>query len=180
MSLHEIVLPETKPETEWVRGRALQKVSPTYWHAVLQTLIAAALYEWAEAGGFGRVGTEWRFRVTPPGELTRPLVPDVAYLSYASLPADAPAELFQVPLASPTVAVEILSPDDRSRDVADKIDTYLAAGSAAVVVVDPDEAEITIHERTGTATLRSGDTLVHSALPGFTLDVTTLFERARR
>ena len=25
MSLHEIVLPETKPETEWVRGRALQK-----------------------------------------------------------------------------------------------------------------------------------------------------------
>jgi hypothetical protein len=26
MSLHEIVLPETKPETEWVRGRPLAKV----------------------------------------------------------------------------------------------------------------------------------------------------------
>jgi hypothetical protein len=28
MGIHEIVLPETKPETEWVLGRALQKVSP--------------------------------------------------------------------------------------------------------------------------------------------------------
>jgi hypothetical protein len=28
MELDEIVLPETKPETEWVRGRALQKLSP--------------------------------------------------------------------------------------------------------------------------------------------------------
>jgi hypothetical protein len=35
MSLHEIVLPETKPETEWVRGRALQKVSPTLRHDAL-------------------------------------------------------------------------------------------------------------------------------------------------
>jgi len=180
MLFDEIVLPQTKPETEWVRGRALQKVSPTYWHAALQGLIVAALLEWADAGGYGRVGTEWRFRVTPPGGRTRPLVPDVAYLSYAALPADAPPELFQVPLASPTVAVEILSPDDRPRDVVDKIDTYLAAGSAAVLVVDPDEQAITIHERAGAAVLRRCDTLTHSALPGFMLDVATLFERALR
>ncbi len=38
MSLHEIVLPETKPETEWVRGRALQKVSPRYRHARCQSV----------------------------------------------------------------------------------------------------------------------------------------------
>jgi hypothetical protein len=25
MSIHEMVLPETKPETEWIRGRARQK-----------------------------------------------------------------------------------------------------------------------------------------------------------
>jgi Uma2 family endonuclease len=180
MPVPEIVLPETKPETEWVRGRPLQKVSATYWHAALQTLIAAALRDWAEAGGFGRVGTEWLFRVTPPNERTRPLVPDVAYLSYAVVPADAPPEQFQVPLASPTVAVEIHSPDDRPSDVADKIDAYLAAGSAAVVVVDPDEATMTVHDHAGERTLRRGDTFTHDALPGVTLDLTTLFERARR
>jgi Uma2 family endonuclease len=180
MLYDEIVLPETKPETEWVRGRALQKVSPNYWHAALQGLMFVALHEWAHAGCFGRVGTEWRFRVTPPGGVTRPLVPDVAYLSYAALPAGVPPELFQVPLACPTVAVEILSPDDWSRDVAEKIDTYLAAGSAAVLVIDPDEREITVHERSGPTTLQRGEALAHSALPGFRLDVATLFDRALR
>jgi len=180
MSLHEIVLPETKPETEWVRGRALQKVSPTYDHSRLQTLIAIAFVPWAEAGAHGRVGTEWRFRVAPPGEVVRPLVPDVAYLSYAALAADAPREAVQVPLAAPTAAVEILSPDDRRADVEDKIATYLRAGTEAVIVVDPHWETIVVHDRSGARTLAAGDTLTHPALPGFSLDVGALFERAKR
>jgi hypothetical protein len=76
MSLHEIVLPETEPETEWILGRAVQKVSPFRTHARLQLTLGAALLAWAE--GRGEVGSEWRFRVAPPGEVRRPLVPDVA------------------------------------------------------------------------------------------------------
>jgi Uma2 family endonuclease len=180
MSLHEIVLPETKPETEWVRGRALQKVSPIYSHARLQTLIASMLSDWADAADLGRVGTEWRFRVAPPGEIVRPLVPDVAYLSYEALPRDAAPEAYEVPLGAPTVAVEVLSPDDRPRDLAHKIRVYLAAGSAAVIVVDPPTATIDVHDRGGTHRYRAGDTIAHDALPGFELDVRRLFERARR
>src|SRR5665213_3316687 len=67
MSLHEIVLPETKPETEWVRGRALQKVSPKFRHGSLQGQLYMALWTWADEGGHGRVATEWRFRIAPPG-----------------------------------------------------------------------------------------------------------------
>jgi Uma2 family endonuclease len=180
MSLHEIVLPETKPETEWVRGRALQKVSPTYDHSVLQGLLTIAFTTWADAGAHGRVGPEWRFRVGPPGEVVRPLVPDVGYLSYAALPADAPRDTVQVPLAAPTVAVEILSPGDRRRDVQHKITTYLAAGTAAVILVDPRRATIAVHDRDGVHELHQGDTLTHAALPDFSLDVGALFERARR
>ncbi|HTW86026.1 MAG TPA: Uma2 family endonuclease [Candidatus Sulfotelmatobacter sp.] len=179
MSLHEIVLPETKPETEWVRGRALQKVSPTYDHARLQSLLVIALTAWADAGDRGRVGTEWRFRVAPPGEVIRPLVPDVGYLSYDDLAADAPHDAVQVPLAPPTVAVEVLSPDDRRPDVEDKIATYLAAGTRAVIVVDPSQQSIIVRDG-ATAVLREGDTLRHPSLPGFTLDVGALFARARR
>ncbi len=180
MSLHEIVLPETKPETERVRGRALQKVSSIYSHARLQTLIASMLSDWADAGDLGRVGTEWRFRVAPPGEIVRPLVPDVAYLSYEALPRDAAPEAYEVPLGAPTVAVEVLSPDDRPRDLAHKIRVYLAASSAAVIVVDPSGATIDVHDRNGTHRHRAGDVLTHAALPGFELDVRRLFERARR
>jgi Uma2 family endonuclease len=90
MALHEIVLPETTPETEWVRGRALQKVSPTYDHAVLQRLLATQIGAWSDAGVHGRVGTEWRFRIAPPGEIVRPFVPDVGFITYEALPLDAP------------------------------------------------------------------------------------------
>jgi Uma2 family endonuclease len=179
MSLHEIVLPETKPETEWVRGRALQKMSPTYSHARLQFEIASALTTWAERGRHGRVGTEWRFRVTPPGQVTRPLVPDVGYLSYETLAADAPAELVEIPLAAPTVAVEILSPGDRPRDVDDKIHTYLSAGTSAIIVVDPIRTTIRLHDACGVQHYGPSTTVTHTALPGFILDVGALFARAR-
>jgi Uma2 family endonuclease len=179
MSLHEIVLPETKPETEWVRGRALQKVSPTYDHARLQALLVIALTAWAEDGDHGRVGTEWRFRVAPPGAVVRPLVPDVGYLSHDALPADAPRDVVQVPLGAPTVAVEVLSPGDRRGDVEHKIATYLAAGAAAVVIVDGRREAVTVHDSHGAHELKRGDTLTHAALPGFRLDVGALFERAK-
>jgi Uma2 family endonuclease len=179
MSLHEIVLPETKPETEWVRGRALQKVSPAYNHGRVQMLFGMALTAWSDAGDHGRVASEWRFRVAPPGQVVRPLVPDVGYLSYEDLPAETPRELVEVPLAAPTVAVEVLSPDDRRPDVEDKIATYLAAGTRAVVVVDPKAETITVHDG-ATHTLRAGDVLTHPSLPGFSLDLDGLFARARR
>jgi Uma2 family endonuclease len=180
MSIHEIVLPETKPETEWIRGRARQKVSPTYRHGALQGLLFTALRTWADDGARGRVATEWRFRVAPPGAVVRPLVPDVAYLSYADVPADAASDLVAVPLGAPTVAVEVLSPDDRRLDVEHKIATYLAAGSCAVIVVDPQQEAIAVHDGTGVRVLRAGDVLTHTGLPGFALDVAALFARAKR
>ena len=135
---------------------------------------------WAEAGAHGRVASEWRFRVAPPAAVVRPLVPDVAFLSYRALPADAARDLVQVPLGAPTVAVEIMSPDDRPADVEHKIATYLAAGTFAVVVVDPHRETITVHDGDGARILRAGDMLTHPALPGFALDVGALFARAKR
>jgi Uma2 family endonuclease len=180
MSIHEIVLPETKPETEWVRGRALQKVSPKFRHGSLQGLLFMALRTWADAGAHGRVAIEWRFRVAPPGKIVRPLVPDVGYLSYDALPADAPDDVVDTPLGSPTVAVEVLSPGDRRADVDHKISTYLAAGTEAVIVVDPLVETVAVHDKAKIRVLRAGDALSHGALPGFTLDVADLFARAKR
>jgi Uma2 family endonuclease len=173
--VHEIVLPETKPETEWVRGRALQKVSPTYPHARIQGLLFTAFSAWADADDRGRVGTEWRFRVAPPGQIVRPLVPDLAFLAYTAFPKNAPREDLDVPLGAPTVAVEVLSPDDRAADVRDKIATYLAAGTSLVLVVDPEQANIVACDRSGERTFRSPDSLTHTAMPGFSLDVGRLF-----
>jgi hypothetical protein len=69
MALRDIVLPATTPETEWVRGRALQKVSPTFKYSVLQLALGHALRAWIGSGGY--VGSEWRFRVAQDERVRR-------------------------------------------------------------------------------------------------------------
>lgn len=177
MPYHEIVLPETTPETEWVRGRALQKVSPQRTHSWLQGAMTIELTRWA--AGRGRVGPEWRFRVTPPGEIRRPLVPDVAYVANERLRPLTDDEL-EVPPLAPDVAVEILSPDDCRPDVDDKIGAYLGAGSSLVIIVDPQRRVVELHDALGVATLSENDAIQHSALPGFHYPVRALFAVLQR
>jgi Uma2 family endonuclease len=177
MSIHEIVLPETKPETEWVRGRPLQKVSPQRTHSRLQGAMYTRLAPWAD--GRGEVGVEWRFRVAPPGEVRRPLVPDVSYVSNERLHPLSDEQL-EIPPLSPDVAVEVLSPDDRRIDVDDKIDVYLRAGSALVIVVDPRRRVVELHDASGTTYLDEGASIEHAALPGFYYSVRDLFAVLRR
>lgn len=172
--MREILLPETKPALEWINGRAVQKVSPKRKHALAQTRFAAALDAWAQAMGSGMVGTEWHFHVAPPGEDRRPLVPDVAYLSYSRLPYAAQLET-EIPRIAPDVAVEILSPGDRLEDVAEKVRVYLAAGALAVILVDTHEQSTTVCETGRTRRLGYDDILEHPVLPGFVLALKSLF-----
>src|ERR1700722_15538653 len=168
----EIVVPTTEPETEWVRGRALQKVSPTRSHSLLQVRLSASLAAWA--GARGDVGSEGRFKVAPPGQAARPLVPDIAYVCVERLRGLSGDEL-EVPRLAPDVVVEVLSPDDRRPDVDDKIATYLAAGSALVIVVDSKMRTVELHDPGSVVALSEGQSLVHTALPGFELSVGKLF-----
>ncbi len=175
MSSSEILLPITEPETEWVRGRAVRKVSPTRDHSRLQIEFGAALNAWSR--GRGEVGSEWRFRVALPGERRRPLIPDIAFVSNERLSGFAHAEL-QAPPFAPTVAIEILSQDDERLDVESKIDTYLRAGSILVVVIDPLTRSIALHDGKASMILSTADTFAHPALPGFEISLRSLFSMA--
>ncbi len=177
MSIHEIVLPETKPETEWILGRAVRKVSPFRTHSLLQRSVGTALSAWA--GHRGDVGTEWRFRPAPAGEIRRPLVPDVSYVSDARL-AGLEGHDLEAPPFSPDVAVEILSPGDRARNLEHKIAVYLATGTALVIVVDPRDRSVRLHDTRGVRVLRGDDVIVHGALPGFSLALPALFAELDR
>jgi Uma2 family endonuclease len=177
MAIHEIVLPETKPETEWVRGRPLQKMSPKRAHSRLQGALTMQLDRWA--AGRGEVGPEWRFRAAPPGEIRRPLVPDVAYVSNERLRPLSDEEI-EVPPLAPDVAVEILSPGDRRVDLDDKIAVYLSAGSSLVIVVDPTRRVVELYDPAQTVQIDETGTIGHSALPDFSYPVRELFAVLRR
>ncbi len=172
MQTEEIVLPDTEPETEWILGRAVQKMSPFRDHARLQLRFGTALDVWAE--GRGEVGSEWRFRIAPPGEVRRPLVPDLAYVANERL-AGLEGVDFQAPPLAPDVAIEILSPSRVRRHVEHKIAVYLAAGSRLVIVVDARDRSVQLHDPRGVRVLRGEDVLAHEALPGFSLALPALF-----
>jgi Uma2 family endonuclease len=168
----EIVLPETKPETEWLRGRAVQKLSPFRTHACLQSWWLHRLGAWAQ--GRGEVLPEWRFRVAPAGEPIRPLVPDVSYLSYERM-GNLTADELEAPLVPPNAAIEICSPGQNRLDLADKVATLVRAGTDVVVVVDPRKRTVTVTDRAAARTFAEDDTFEHAALPGFRFAIREMF-----
>ncbi len=170
----EITLPEAKPALEWVNGRVLQKMSPKRQHGVAQGRFYAALDAWAEARRLGIVATEWRFRIQPPGEERRPLVPDVAFLSYATLPYEI-QQVTDEPEVAPDVVVEVLSAGDRSVDVEEKIRVYLAAGAGVIFLVDPRAKTVRVRDSKGECTVTESGMLTHESLQGFSLPVRQLF-----
>jgi Uma2 family endonuclease len=174
-AVREITVPITKPATEWVNGRALQKVSPQERHSRAQSRMLVALMAWAEKKGAGRVGTEWEFKVTPPHEATRPLVPDVAFLSFDRLGYEH-EEAAQIPYMAPDAAIEVLSPGDRRADIEEKVRVYLAAGSALVLLVDPVERTFTACDAEGVRRFSGDEDFMHRALPGFVVRVSAIFE----
>jgi Uma2 family endonuclease len=172
MGLHEIALPKTASETEWVRGRPLRKTGGNFTHAVLQCAFAAKLHAWAK--DHGKVAVACRFRVAPAGEAFRPLLPDIAYVHAERLRDLKGADLDSPPLA-PDVVAEILAPEDRRIDIDHKIDVYLRASSFLVIVVDPKRRVVELHDANTSREIGEGAIIAHPAMPTFAYDVDLLF-----
>ncbi|HLJ82990.1 MAG TPA: Uma2 family endonuclease [Candidatus Eremiobacteraceae bacterium] len=172
----EIEVPQTKPATEWVNGRALQKMNPRERHGRAQGAFLVALLEWARTYGCGRVSAEWDFRLAPPGEPRRPLVPDVAYLSYERVGYD-DDEGASIPVVAPNAVVEVLSPGDAQRDVDENVRVYLASGAEVVFIVDPVQKTVEACDARGRKQFGSDEVLTHASLAGFALPVARIFEK---
>jgi Uma2 family endonuclease len=173
-AVREIVVPETEPATEWILGQAVQKVSPQRTHAVLQLALGGQLIAWA--GDRGDVGSEWRFGITPPGDVTRPLVPDIAYISYERL-RGLTAEQREAPNLSPDIAVEIRSPGDRQTHVEHKRDVYIAAGVKLVLIVDGKARRVDAYEARTHRTLLGPSVFTSQVFPDLTLSFADAFAK---
>jgi Uma2 family endonuclease len=176
--MREIVLPPAKPALEWINGRILQKMSPRRRHALAQGRFFAALDVWAQVRGCGMVGTEWECRIAPPDEIRRPLVPDVAYMSYERIPFDRIDDA-AIPRVAFKAVVEVLSPDDRMTDVEEKVRVYLACGTIAVFLVDTQNQTVTIRDGAEAVTLGRSQDVRHPSLDGFVMPAGHLFDPPR-
>jgi Uma2 family endonuclease len=131
------------------------------------------------AANQGEVGTEWRFRIAPPGEAVRPLVPDIAYLSYERM-GNASDDELEAPRIPPNIVIEIRSPEDQQAHLDHKVEVYLAAGVEVVLIIDPLRRTIIAHDAEQRRAYKVNDVFAHPALPGFTPAVSDLFKILQR
>lgn len=104
--------------------------------------------------------------------------PDFAFVRYERLPD--PLSEGYVPLV-PDLAVETRSPNDTAREVAEKVEEWLAAGVRLVWVIEPRKRTITTH-RAGRPpqVLGVGDMLDgEDVLPGLSVPVERIFPPRR-
>jgi Uma2 family endonuclease len=101
--------------------------------------------------------------------------PDLAFIAKSNMPSKMPDDGFWP--GAPDLAVEVLSPSDRTGEVDEKIEAWLAAGCAAVWIVDPKLETVTIYlSRTNVQVKTAGEMLTGDAIvAGFSCVVAELF-----
>lgn len=164
-------LPAYEGKRELSGAMLIREPPPGAWHGVLAARLTQRLQNWADAGGGGVVLVDAGFVLSADPPIVRS--PDVAWLAEA----EASRLDERAWRGAPDLAVEIVSPWDRPRDLADKVAEYLAAGVRVVWVVDPSERGITVYGRA--AGVRSvgldGELDAPDVMPGFRLATADLF-----
>lgn len=144
LSLEQFLeLPETEPASEFVCGEVLQKPMPNGFHSLIQSWLGMMLTQLILRLDLPAVvGPEWRCVFGPHGG-RRAFVPDLVYIGRGALlpDLDAALKLFE---GAPDLAVEILSPDHKPRQFAEKIQFYLQYGVRLIWVIDPEQRTLTV------------------------------------
>ncbi|MBI2298151.1 MAG: Uma2 family endonuclease [Armatimonadetes bacterium] len=166
-------LPDNGTRQELIEGRVVEMPPAFFGHGLVCSRIHAPVATWVEAHGLGYCACN------DPGlilsrEPDTVRAPDISYYAAERLPEPGAKHYFDFP---PDLVVEVVSEDDRQRDVLAKVSQWLAAGVKVVVVAWPKIERLTVFgPDEETAILGRGDTLTFgSLLPGFALPVDRIF-----
>lgn len=158
-----------------IRGELVTMTPAGFGHGNFALAIGADLKQYQRSSGLGRaVGAETGFILARDPDVM--LAPDAAFVLHDRLPSrDEWGPFLEL---APDLAVEVISPGDRARYVADKVMEYLDAGVRLVWLIDPIRETVTVYSSDRTARiltitdeLDGGD-----VLPGFSVPVAQIFE----
>ncbi|OYQ66686.1 hypothetical protein B9G53_03475 [Pseudanabaena sp. SR411] len=157
-----LALPETQPASEYAHGSITQKPMPKGKHSRLQTRLSRAIDLIAEEPQLALALTE--LRCTFAG---RSIVADIAVIRWQNLPRDPDGEISNQFSHPPDWIIEILSPDQSSILVIDKILLCLKEGSELGWLIDPATKSIMIFQ-TGSTQICFADSEPQQVLPVLT------------
>jgi Uma2 family endonuclease len=160
--------------TELVRGEVVWLPHTTFLHGYVQANVASVLKEYVGRVRCGRVTVESGVMTERDPDTVRG--PDVAYWSFARLPADQTPAVFAN--VAPDLVAEVVSPSNTRRHIATKIREYFALGAGMAWVIDPEERTATVYRKAGDGQVLWEDATIDGveALPGFACLVGEFFE----
>ena len=164
------------PRGAWLIDGEVVVNDPTLLHQEVCARLLRALWAWIERSG-GHAGYGGNWLVAPDTVLK----PDVWWIT--------PARRASIDLAAtivtgpPDLAVEVRSPGTWTIDLGRKRERYEAAGLPELWLVDPPARSVLVYRRSSPsapafdefAELMSGEVLTTPVLPGFAVEVASLF-----
>jgi Uma2 family endonuclease len=147
---------------ELVEGRFVFMSPAGARHGRIVARVSRALSEQFDRRGLGVVLTgDVGFILRRRPDLVR--APDVAFLRADRVAGGLPSAFIDGP---PDLAIEVISPGDRRPDIERKAAEFLAAGTTAVWIIDPDQQVAWIISSGGARALAAGDSLSCPSLFG--------------
>ena len=171
-----LLMPRDDYQYELVRGELTEKMPPPgKGHGVVSHRFGLAIGGYADANDYGTVGDAHGYRLETDPDTVR--APDVAWFAPGH-----PAETAEgYPGRAPDLAVEIKSPSDTPRMVAERAQMWLDFGSREVWYGDPETTTVTRYRPGQPPEVLGEDDVLDGGdlLPGFSIEVWRLFRRHR-
>jgi Uma2 family endonuclease len=144
-----LALSETKPASEYIDGKIVQKPMPQGKHSLLRmkllTFINSILMEAKIAIAFPELRCTFGGRSRSVSE-GYSIVPDVVVLKNENIPKDDDGEVSNVVVTAPDWVIEILSPDQSTTKVIKNILHCLDNGTEVGWLIDPAEKMILVYQ----------------------------------
>lgn len=133
-------LPETKPASEYIDGKIIQKPMPQGEHSTIQRSLVIALNAALMPEKIGSAYPE--LRCTFGG---RAIVPDVTVFTWNRIPRTETGRVANVFAIAPDWTIEILSPEQSTTRVIDNILHCLKHGTQLGWLIDPAESLVMVY-----------------------------------
>ncbi len=169
-----LAMPDDGNRYELVKGELRMAPPPGWEHGEITMKLAGPLYQHVKNNNLGVVfAAETGFKLESKPDTVR--APDVAFMR-----RERALRIGRVPgysSGAPDLAVEVLSPSDRTIEVEEKVAEWLEAGARMVWVVSPKLHTVTVyHSLTDIVTFTEKDTLDGGdVVSGFQIKVAEIF-----
>jgi Uma2 family endonuclease len=145
-------IPETKPASEYINGKIYQKPMPQGQHSKLQTSLVTAINQVGEPEKLAYGLTELRCKFGG-----RVIVPDISVFEWQRIPKKPNGRIankFNIP---PDWVIEILSPEQSSIRVIDKIIFCLNQGTKLGWFIEPEDESVMVFQPNQLPDVKYGD-----------------------